>query len=79
MDSCKEMTEDEEGILWEKGLLGGHSAPSLVYSLYFYNGKLFGLQSGKYRLLRFCNICVKGNLIKVCLKHSTADALFNKA
>ena len=34
-----------------------------MYTLYFYNGKLFGLQGGKYRLLRFCNICVKENLI----------------
>lgn len=29
MDSREEITEDEEGILWEKGLLGRHSAESL--------------------------------------------------
>ena len=62
MDSREEITEDEEGILWEKGLLGGHSAESLMYTIYFYNGKLFGLRACEHRLLRFCNICVKENL-----------------
>ena len=63
MDSREEITEDEEGILWEKGLLGGHSAESLMYTIYFYNGKLFGPRACEHRLLRFCNICVKENLI----------------
>ena len=49
MDSREEITEDEEGILWEKGLLGGHSAESLMYTMYFYNGKLFGLRACEHK------------------------------
>ena len=78
MDSREEITEDEEGILWEKGLLGGHSAESLMYTMYFYNGKLFGLRACEHRLLRFCNICVKENMIifdeslsKTCLLYTS--------
>ena len=56
MDSREEITE-------EKGLLGGHSAESLMYTIYFYNGKRFGLRACEHRLLRSCNICVKENLI----------------
>ena len=45
MDSREEITEDEEAIwLWEKGPLGGFSAELLMYTIYFYNGKRFGLQ-----------------------------------
>ena len=51
MDSREEITEDEEGILCEKGLLGGDSAESLMYTIYFYNGKLFGLRACEHRLL----------------------------
>ena len=49
MDSREEITEDEEGILWEKGLLGGHSAESLMYIMYFYKGKLFGLRACEHK------------------------------
>ena len=34
--------------LWEKGPLGGFSAESLMYTTYFYNGKLFGLRAGEH-------------------------------
>ena len=51
MDSREEITEDEEGILWEKGLLGRHSAESLMYTIYFYNGKPFGLRACEHSYL----------------------------
>ena len=57
------LTEDEEARLWGKGLLGGFSAESLMYTIQFYNGKLFGLLAGEHRLLRLCNIFVKENYI----------------
>ena len=63
MDTREEITEDEEAILWEKGLVGGFSAESLMYTIYFYNGKLFGFRAGEHRLLRLCNIFVKENYI----------------
>jgi len=62
-ESRSEITEDEERILWDKSLLGSHSAESLLYTVYFYNGKLFGLRAGEHRLLRLDNIQVKGNVI----------------
>lgn len=62
-EAREEITEEEEAILWEKGLLGGHSAESLMNTIYFYNGKMFGLRAGEHRLLRLCNIYVKENLI----------------
>ena len=43
MDTREEITEDEEAILWGKGFLGGYSAESLMFTIYSYNGKLFGL------------------------------------
>ena len=49
MDYREEITEDEEAIwLWEKGPLRGFSAELLMYTIYFYNGKLFGLHPGEH-------------------------------
>ena len=47
-----DVTEEEELELWRQNLLGGHSAESLLNTLYFYNGKLFGLRANEHRLLR---------------------------
>ena len=63
MEEKKEITEKEEAILWNKGLLGSNTAESLLHSVYFYNGKLFGLRAGEHRLLRLSNIVVKENKI----------------
>ena len=52
------ITEEDEKILWEKELLGDHTAKSLMNTMYFYNGKLFGLRSKEHRGLRFCNFRV---------------------
>ena len=37
------ITEEEEELFWEKGLLGNSTSKSLLNTVYFYNGKLFGL------------------------------------
>ena len=37
------VTAEEERKLWEMNLLGTSSAKSLLYTVYFYNGKIFGL------------------------------------
>ena len=39
------ITEEDEQILWEKELLGDYTAKSLMNTMYFCNGKLFGLRS----------------------------------
>jgi len=57
------VTEDEEAIFWKQQLLGKNSAESLVHTMYFYNGKMFGLRANEHRILRYNNITVKDNLI----------------
>ena len=37
------VTAEEERKFWEMNLLGTSSAKSLLYTVYFYNGKIFGL------------------------------------
>ena len=37
------VTAEEERKFWEMNLLGTSSAKSLLYTEYFYNGKIFGL------------------------------------
>ena len=49
----EEITEREETILWNMALLGANTAESLLNTVYFYNGKLFGLQAGEHRLISF--------------------------
>jgi hypothetical protein len=44
--------EEEEATLWDMELLGSYSAESLLHIVYYFNGKLFGLRTGKHRLLR---------------------------
>ena len=39
-------------------MLGDHTAKSLINTMYFYNGKLFGLRFKEHRGLRFCNFRV---------------------
>ena len=37
------ISEVQEKILWEKGLIGYNSAESLLNGVFFYNCKLFGI------------------------------------
>ena len=47
-------TRDEEEILWEKGVLGGHSPQTLLDTMLFLLGKFFALRGGKeHRSLKF--------------------------
>ena len=40
------MSEQEEAVFWQKKLLGTTSAKSLLNTIYFYSGKVFGLRGG---------------------------------
>ena len=55
-ESREEISEEEEVVLWQKGLLGCRTAESLLYTLYIYNEKFFALRACEHRLLRLCNI-----------------------
>jgi hypothetical protein len=60
-----EITEEEEANLWDMKLLGSYSSELLLHTVYYFNGKLFGLRAvaGEHRLLRLANIIVKENII----------------
>ena len=60
-----EITEEEEVVLWQKKLLGEHTAKSLMYTMYFYNGKLFEIRAGEHRLLRLKNFLLSENCISI--------------
>ena len=55
------LTEAEEEILWEKGIIGDHSPQALLNAVFFLNSICFALRSGQeHRQLRLkdCQICV---------------------
>ena len=56
--------EQEENKFWEMGLLGCQSAKSLLNTVYFYNGKLFGLRGGEHRNITVANFELGSNFIR---------------
>lgn len=58
------MTVEEEDQMWQSGQLGDHVARVLLNTIYFYNGKLFGIRSQEHRKLRLTDINLQdGNTI----------------
>lgn len=58
------VTVEEERKFWEMNLLGTSSAKSLLYTVYFYNGKIFGLRGGDHRNIVLNNFELGSNFIK---------------
>ena len=56
------ITEEEENTFWEKNLLGSQTAKSLLHTIYFYNGNLFGIRSNEHRNLRYINLRVESTV-----------------
>ena len=54
----------KERKVWEMNLLETSSAKSLLYTVYFYNGKIFGLQGGDHRNIVLNNFELESNFIK---------------
>ena len=57
------VTEEEEELFWNLNLLGMSTSKSLLNTVYFYNGKLFGLR-GEHRSLVLTNFEVAVNFVK---------------
>lgn len=58
----------ENGILqrlfWKLNLLRASTGKCLLHTMYFYNGKLFGLRSGEHRSLAVNNFEIGANFVK---------------
>ena len=52
-DEKEAVTDEDEEKFWSAGLFGSGTAKQLLHTIYFYNGKMFGLRGGEHR-----NICV---------------------
>jgi len=57
-------SDEDEQLFWRNGLLGQSTAKSLLNSIYFYNGKIFGLRGGEHRNLTSTNLKLGSNYIK---------------
>jgi integrase len=55
------VTDNQEEPMWQAEVLGDKTAKTLLYTLYFYNGKLFGMRSQEHRQLRLENITIENN------------------
>ena len=47
----EDVTDENEEKFWSAGLFGGGTANQLLDTIYFYNGKMFGLRGGEHRIL----------------------------
>ena len=63
-DEKEAVNNEEEELFWSKGLFGQSSARSLLNTVYFYNGKLFGLRASEHRSITLANIRLFDDFIK---------------
>lgn len=62
-DEKEAITDQEEDLFWSKGLMGTGSSNSLLNTVYFYSGKLFGLRGGEHRNITVRNIRVSDDCL----------------
>ena len=55
------VTAEEERKFWEINLLRTSSSKSLLYTMYFYNGKIFGSRGGEHRNIVLNNFSKDGS------------------
>ena len=55
------VTDEDEEKFWSAGLFGSGTAKLLLDTIYFYNGKMFGLRGGEHR-----KICVNNFSLGPC-------------
>ena len=73
MAKREEVTEEEKKIMWQKDLLGCQTAKSLI-TIYFYNGKLFGIRAKEHRGLRVNNFRIDS--VSVTYDESTSKTFY---
>jgi hypothetical protein len=62
------ITDDEEGLLWSKGLLGRQNCSKFgLHNLFLYR-KIFGLRACEHRQLRLSNFVIENN--KICYREN---------
>ena len=64
IDKKEAVNNEEEELFWSKGLFGQSSARSLLNTVYFCYGKLFGLRASEHRSITLLNIRVLDDFIK---------------
>ena len=57
------VTDEDEEKFWSGGLFGSGTAKQLLHTIYFYNGKMFGLRGGEHRNICVNNFCLGPNVI----------------
>ena len=62
---CERARRSNSTTFWEKKLLGTTSAKSLLNTINFYNGKVFGLRGGDHRNIVVNNFEIGSNFIKL--------------
>ena len=68
------LTEEEEEIMWQKGLLGDHTPQALLNTMVFMNGLYFALRSGReHRELRFDSSQVERDGERPYLEYTKID------
>jgi len=62
-DEKEFVSEEEKEMFWKQGLLGTCTAKSVLNTVYFYNGKLFGLRGGEHRNIVVNNFEIGSNFL----------------
>ena len=55
------VSDEEEERMYQQGLLGEASAKTLLHTIYFYKGKIFGMRSQEHRQLRLDDIKIEND------------------
>ena len=78
-DAKEFVTAEEKRKFWEMNLLGTSSAKSLLYTVYFYIGKIFGLRGGDHRNIVLNNFELEEPLISNIFPEQLSISVTKKA
>ena len=61
------VTDEDEEKFWSAGLFVCGTAKQLLDTIYFYNGKMFGLRGGEHRKICVNNFPLEPNVINFAI------------